>query len=172
VDAQGIQLACGFALRLLNAMRTRSKRRGMSLWELAAVVTLLAIVAAIVVGRNGKQLIGTFGAQADARRVGLALLQAKRRTIGTGTVHGVQFNSSSGAIVSFSVVSIVSGVATVVDGPTNFSSDVTVTSSNTQMTFDFEGKAGAAYWAQFAGPSATWRIDVTPITGAVSTTKL
>jgi hypothetical protein len=144
----------------------------MSLWEMIAVVSLLAIVAAIVVGRSGRELIGNYGSQADARRVGLALLQAKRRTISSGITHGVQFNSSSGSIVSFSVVSIVSGVATVVDGPTTFTSGLTVTTSHTQMTYDFEGKAAAAYWVQLAGPNITWRIDVVPITGAITTVKL
>jgi Tfp pilus assembly protein FimT len=144
----------------------------MSLWELTVVATLMAIVAAIVVGRNGRSLIGNYSSQADARRVGLALLQAKRRAISTGVTHGVQLNSSGGSITSFSVVSIVGGIPTVVDGPTTFSSNLTVTSSNTQLTYDFEGKAGAAYWLQFAGPSVTWRIDVTPLTGTVSTTKL
>ena len=147
-------------------------RRGMSLWELVAAVTLMAIVAAIVVGRNGRTLVGNFSSQADARRVGLALLQAKRRTISTGITHGVQLNSSGGSVNSFSVVSIVAGVPTVVDGPTPFSSDLSVTSSHTQLIYDFEGKAGAAYWVQLAGPSITWRIDVIPLTGAVSTTKL
>jgi len=144
----------------------------MSLWELVAVATLMAIVAAIVVGRNGRTLIGNYSSQADARRVGLALLQAKRRTISTGVTHGVQLNSSGGSITSFSVVSIVGGVPTVVDGPTTFSSDLAVTSSHTQLTFDFEGKAGASYWVQLAGPSITWRIDIIPLTGAVSTAKL
>src|SRR5215207_5605748 len=115
------------------------RRRGMSLWELTAVVTLMAIVAAIVVGRNGRTLVGNYASQADARRVGLALLQAKRRTISTGVTHGVQLNSSGGNITSFSVVSIVAGVPTVVDGPTTFSTDLAVTSSHTQLTFDFEG---------------------------------
>jgi hypothetical protein len=144
----------------------------MSLWEMAAVVTLMGIVAAIVVGRNGRTLVGNYASQADARRVGLALLQAKRRTISSGVTHAVQLNSSGGSIVSFSVVSIVGGVPTVVDGPTSFSSDLSITSSHTQLTYDFEGKAGAAYWVQLAGPSVTWRIDVTPLTGAVSTSKL
>jgi hypothetical protein len=144
----------------------------MSLWELAAAATLMAIVAAIVVGNNGRTLIGNYGSQADARRVGLGLLQAKRRAISTGITHAVQLNSSGGSIASFSVVSIVGGVPTVVDGPTAFSSGLTVTSSHTQLTYDFEGKAAAAYWIQFAGPSVMWRIDVTPLTGAVSTTKL
>jgi hypothetical protein len=144
----------------------------MSLWELTICATLMATVAAIVVGRSGRQLIGTFGADADARRVGLGLLQARRRTISTGVTHGVQFNSSGGNIVSFSVVSIVSGVVTVVDGPTTFTTDLTVTSSHTQMTYDFEGKAGATYWVRFAGPNATWQIDVVSLTGSMTTTKL
>jgi hypothetical protein len=144
----------------------------MSLWELTAAVALMAIVAAIVVGRSGRSLIGDFSSQADARRVGLALLQAKRRTISTGVTHAVQLNSGGSGIASFSVVSIAGGVPTVVDGPTNFSADLAVTASHTQLTYDFEGKAGAAYWVQLAGPSITWRIDVIPLTGAVSTTRL
>ena len=150
----------------------KQSRRGLSLLELVICVTLLAVVAAIVVGRNGRQLVSTFGAQADARKVGLALLQARRRTISTGTTHAVQFNSASGSVVSFSIVSIVSGVATVVDGPSTFATDLVVTTSNTQLTFDFEGKAGAAYWVQLAGSNATWRIDVTPLTGSITTIKL
>ena len=153
-------------------MHAMHRRRGMSLWELVATVTLMAIVAAIVVGRNGRTFIGNYSSQADARRVGLALLQAKRRTISTGVTHGVQLNSSNGDIVSFSVVSLVGGVPTVVDGPTTFSTHLNVTASHTQLTYDFEGKAGAAYWLQLAGPNATWRIDVVPLTGTVSTTKL
>lgn len=149
-----------------------NRRRGMSLWELVAAITLMAVVAAIVVGRNGRTLVGNYSSQADARRVGLALLQAKRRTISTGVTHAVQLNSSGGSIDSFSVVSIVGGVPTVVDGPTSFSTNVTVTASHTQMTYDFEGKASAAYWLQFAGPNITWRIDVVPLTGTVGTTKL
>src|SRR5438046_52221 len=100
----------------------RRTRRGFSLHELCAGVSLVV--------RNGRQLIGTFGAEADTRRVGLGLIQARRRTISSGITHGVQFNTSGSTIVSFSVVSIVSGVATVVDGPTTFTTDLTVTSSH------------------------------------------
>lgn len=147
-------------------------RRGLTLLELVICVTLLGVVTAIVVGRNGRQLVSTFGAQADAREIGLALLQARRLSISTGTTHAVQLNSSSGSIVSFSVVSIVSGLATVVDGPTAFTTDLAVTASTSQLIFDFEGKAGAAYWVQLAGSNATWRIDVVPLTGSITTVKL
>lgn len=153
-------------------MRPRRPRRGLSLWEITAVVTILGILSAVVVGRNGRSLLGNYGAQGDARRVGIALLQAKRRAISTGTMHGLVFNSSGGSIVSVSVVSITGGVPTTVDGPTMFTTGLTVTTSHTQMTYDFEGKAAAAYWVQLAGPARTWRIDVVPITGAISTAQL
>jgi prepilin-type N-terminal cleavage/methylation domain-containing protein len=159
-------------MRRRAALSLRNVRRGWTLWEMLAVLVVLAIVAAIVVGQNGRSLLANFGSQSDARRLGLALLDARRRTISSGQTHGVVLNSSGGSINSFSEVSIVSGVTTVVDGPTPFTTGLTVTSSHTQMTFSFDGQAAAAYWVQLAGPSVTWRIDVVPITGALTTIKL
>jgi len=142
----------------------------MSLLELLAVVTVLGVVAAVVLARNGRTLIANFSAQGDARRVALALLQAKRLAITTGDDHAVQFTSSGGNITAFSVISVGSGA--VVDGPMSVADDLAVTSSHTQMTFNFDGQAAAAYWVQLAGSERTWRIDVVPINGAINTTEV
>jgi prepilin-type N-terminal cleavage/methylation domain-containing protein len=148
----------------------RHSRRGLSLLEMLAVVTLLAIVAAVVIGRNGRTLVANFASQGDARRVALALLQAKRRAITTGTDHAVEFTSGGGDIASLTVVSIDGGGATtIVDGPLALEDDLAVTASHTQMVFNFEGQAAAAYWIQLAGANRTWRIDVVPITGTIHT---
>jgi prepilin-type N-terminal cleavage/methylation domain-containing protein len=150
-----------------------SGRRGLSLLEMLAVVALLAIVAAVVLGRNGRSLVANFSSQGDARRVALALLQAKRRAITTGTDHAVEFTSGGGDIASLTVVSIAGGGATtIVEGPLPLAEDLVVTASHSQMVFTFEGQAAAAYWVQLAGADRTWRIDVVPITGAIHTSEV
>ena len=58
----------------------------MSLLELMAVVTLMGIFATIAIARLGPTIFGDIGSQTDARRVGLVLLQAKRRAITAGAL--------------------------------------------------------------------------------------
>jgi hypothetical protein len=149
----------------------RGSRRALSLLELLLVATLLALAAAIVVARNGRTLLGNYGAGGDARRVALTLQQARRAAITSGTTHGVVFNSSGGALVSTSVVRV-SGGNTVIDGPYVFPPGLTVTTSHAQMDFNFSGATAAAYWVQLNGSNRQWRIDVVPVTGAINVSQI
>ena len=142
----------------------------MSLLELMAVVTLMGIFAAVAIARLGPTIFGDIGSQTDARRVGLALLQAKRRAITTGNNHAVVFQNDASGKLAFNVVSInSSGGTSVVDGPYSFSQNVTATVSSGTMTFTFEGQALGAYRVDLVGPHKSWRISVVPISGSLST---
>lgn len=143
----------------------------MSLLELGVVATILSILAAVVVMRNGRTLLGNFGAQGEVRSLAIALSQAKRRAITGGNTHGVVFNVVSSKIASYSVVSVNSG-NTVVDGPYTLPVELTVTSSHTQMNFDFTGQAAATYWVLLTGANRQWRIDIVPVTGAINVTQV
>ncbi|MBC7854968.1 MAG: type II secretion system protein [Pirellulaceae bacterium] len=147
-----------------------SHRRGMSLLELIAVVTLMGVFAAVAIARLGPTVFGDIGSQTDARRVGLALLQAKRRAITAGNNHGVLFQNDGGGKLTYSVVSIDPfGSTSLVDGPFSFSQNVTATVSQSTMSFTFEGQASASYTVDLVGPHKSWRISVVPISGALST---
>ena len=138
--------------------------------ELLAVVTLMGIFAAIAIARLGPSIFGDIGSEADARRVGLALLQAKRRAISSGNNHAVAFQNDSAGSLTFNVVSLDSfGGTTVVDGPFSFSRNVVPSVSHNSMTFNFEGQGLAAYTVNLTGPHKSWRISVVPINGALST---
>ena len=138
--------------------------------EILAVVTLMGIFATVAIARLGPSILGDIGSQSDARRVGLALLQAKRRAITSGNEHAVTFQNNSSGNLTFNVVSInTSGGTTVVDGPFTFSQNVVASVSHNTMTFNFEGQALAAYTVDLTGPHKSWRISVVPINGALST---
>ena len=144
------------------------RRRGMTLLELLAVVTLMGIFAAVAMARFGRSVFADFGAEADARKIGLAMLQAKRRAITTGSNHGVTLRPTSGAATSFTVDNIESGAT--VDGP--YPLAATVTSTASPMTFAFDGSAQAPYVVTLQGPNRKWQISVVPINGTIQTTDI
>ena len=136
--------------------------------ELLAVVTLMGIFGSLAMARYGPTLFGDFGSQAEARRISLALLQAKRRAITTGADHAVQF-STSGATTYYSVVSYDGfGVASLVDGPFAIDTRVQIVPSHSEMIFNFEGQAAAAYQVALSGDHRAWNIAVVPISGAIN----
>ncbi len=142
----------------------------MSLLELMVVVTLMGIFATIAIARLGPTIFGDVGTQTDARRVGLTLLQAKRRAIMAGNNYGVLYQNDAAGKLTYSVVSIASnGSTTVVDGPYPFSQNVTATVSHNTMAFTFEGQALAPYTVNLVGPHKSWRISVIPVNGSLST---
>jgi prepilin-type N-terminal cleavage/methylation domain-containing protein len=150
-------------------LKSRQKR-GFSLLELLAVVTIMGILSAVVIARNGRSFMANYGSQGDCRRISLAMLEAKRRAITTGLEHAVEF-SGSGANMTFRVLSIDSGgAATLVDGPMSLNEDLTLAVSHARMSFNFEGQAGGAYWVTLTGKNKRGRIDVIPITGTVKCT--
>jgi type II secretory pathway pseudopilin PulG len=141
------------------------------LLELLVVLTFLGILAATVAMRYGRSLFAEFGSQATARELSLALLGCQRASINTGDDHYLEFLTSGGQISSYRIMRIVSGVPTLVDGPKPISADVTVTSSDAVLQYNFEGSALGSYSVDIAGESRTWRVDVIQITGAIRVTQ-
>ena len=134
--------------------------------ELLVVVTLLGIFSAMVTMRFGRTMLSEFGSQSESRKVSLALLQSQRAAITTGDNHFLSFDGTSAT--NYQLMRRTGTGDVLVDGPHNFSTDVTVTVSHTAMEFNFEGQALAAYIVTIVGVNRTWQASVTPITGSVT----
>ncbi|MCA9204455.1 MAG: type II secretion system protein [Planctomycetales bacterium] len=152
------------------AMRT-SSRRAFSLLELLAVITLIGILSSIVIARNGRTLLGNFGAQADCRRLSLDLLRAQRLSITTGENHFIQFPATTGKGITYRLRRRTATGVQNVESRT-LGEDVSVTASHTVMEFTFEGQALGAYQITLAGNARSWQMNVVPITGAMQVTEL
>jgi prepilin-type N-terminal cleavage/methylation domain-containing protein len=146
------------------------KRRGVTLLELLVVITLLGIFTSVAAMRFGRTLFAEFGAHSTARQLSLALLTCQRAAIRTGDDHFLQFTVSGGEAVSYRFMQDTGSGSQLVDGPVAISDDVTVTVSDTDMRYTFEGAAGGAYQIQIVGENRSWQVDVIPITGAVQVT--
>ena len=150
----------------MNA-RKRPHRRGVTLLELVMVITIMGILAAIGTARFGRSAYANFGSQGEARTLSLALLRAHRSAIKTGDDHFVQFNSVNPATQYNLMRRAGDGTTSLVEGPHTLNVDVRVVSSATDLNFNFEGEAAAAYQVDFTGNGRKWRVSVVPITGAV-----
>jgi prepilin-type N-terminal cleavage/methylation domain-containing protein len=142
-------------------------RRGVTLLELIAVVTILGFFAIVAVSRIGSGTLDNFGAQADARRLAVDLLQARRRSIATGENHYVNFTIAGGEATGYTLYRRDGGGDVAVDSLHEFPANVVVTSSHDDAEFTFEGMALAAYQIELTGPEQTWRVNVVPVTGAI-----
>ncbi len=136
------------------------------------VLTLLAIFTAVAASRLGPLPRMNFAANADARRLALDMMQARRRAIATGDNHYLEFTSSGGQVTGYTLYRRLGGGAQAVDAARTFPHQETVTVSHAQAEFNFEGAALAAYQVTFTGPDRTWRLTVVPVTGAVRVTEL
>ena len=152
----------------MNATK-HSGRRGVTLLELVMVITIMGILAAIGTARYGRSAYANFGSQGEARTLSLALLRAHRSAIKTGDDHFVQFNAASPtAATQYSLMRRASdGTTSLVEAPRTLNADVRVIASATELSFNFEGEAAAAYQVDFTGNGRNWRVNVVPITGAV-----
>jgi Tfp pilus assembly protein FimT len=140
----------------------------MSLGELLAVVVLLGIFAAVASARFGQSAQKNFGAQGDARRLALDLVQCQRRAIASGANHYLEFTTSGGNVVGYTVYRRTGpSTGTAIDVYRDFSQGETVTCAQTQLEFTFDGAALAAYTVTLAGPNRTWQVLVVQATGAV-----
>lgn len=148
--------------------RRTNERRGVTLLELLAVVTILGIFASITMMRFGRSIFADFGSQGEARAISLALLQAQRGAIKTGDNHYVEFDAT--AATSFSIFRAMDTGDRLVDGPHALQEDSTITVSSTKMEFTFEGRALGAYTVTLDGENWTWNLEVVPINGSLQTT--
>ena len=132
------------------------QRRGVSLLELLAVVTLLGIFAAIATGRYGRSIFAEVGAQAEARKLSLALLGAKRSSISTGQNHYVEFNAAQAT--SYRLMRRGGAGPVEVQGWEPISDDATISVSSTLMEFNWEGGALDAYTIDCVGVDRSYRL--------------
>lgn len=137
-------------------------RRGVTLLELVAVVTLMGVFAAVAASRsNGFFADVTVRTQAET--VAGLLHAAKRRAILTGTDSGLRFVESGGRITAFVPVER-SGAALVdTDAPLPTPEGIEVTCAQSELLFDFEGLASVSgATIDFVGEARQWRIELTP----------
>jgi type II secretory pathway pseudopilin PulG len=139
----------------------------MTLLELLAVVVVLGILAAITVGRLAPNTLYNVGAQTDAQRLAVDLLQARQRSIATGENHYLDFTTGGGGTATGYTLyrRSASQGDVAVDEPHQFPSDVVVSVSHSNAEFTFEGAALAAYQITLTGPDQTWRVEVVTVTG-------
>lgn len=147
-------------------------RRAMSLLELTIVVAILGLLTIAAVTRFGQDSLGNGGAEGFARKLALSLVQARRSTISTGDNHYLQLTSSGGSVTSFALIRRASGGDTQVDETRSVPQDVTVTSADSVLEFDFEGSALGFYSVTSAGPDRSWSVSVVTLTGAVRVTEI
>jgi hypothetical protein len=101
------------------------------------------------------------------------LWQAQRLSILTGDNHYLQFTISNGLAAGYQIMRrSANGVTTPADSYRPFPPQVSVTVSQAQMEFTFEGQALAAYELTLSGANRAWRVSVTPITGAVRVSEI
>lgn len=149
-------------------MPSRRARNGLSLLELVAVLTLIGVFAAIGAARFGPSAGRNFSSGGDARRLALDLLQCQRRAISNGANHYVEFTSSSGSIVGYTLYRRTSpSTGTAVDAYRDFPQGETVTTSHTQLEYQFDGSALAAYVVTFTGPNRSTQVSVVPASGGI-----
>ena len=141
------------------------RRRGYSLLELVVVVTLLGVFASAAFMRVGRDVFGDTGARSQARIVSLALLQAQRAAIRTGDRHGMLIQGTPSTVTSWSIVQRhQDNSTTVVDGPHEVAEELTMSTKQTEIWFDFEGNGAQMFEITFAGPNRTYEIRVEPMT--------
>lgn len=149
-----------------------SSRRAMSLLELAIVAVILSLLTGAVLTRYGDNALGNGGAEGFARKLALSLVHARRSTVATGDNHFLQLTSSGGSVVSYALIRRASGGDIQVDETRTVPLDVTVTSADSELEFDFEGSALGSYSITVAGPDRSWSVSVVLLTGATQVAEI
>jgi len=135
--------------------------------ELVVVLLILGVLGAVAVSRFGPNSITNLGAEADARKLALDLLQAQRRAMVTGDNHYLLFTSGGGSVTGYTIYR--RGTPDVaVDSARQFDSRLAVTASHTTTEYDFSGAALASYQFTLTAPDRTWTVSVVAATGSVS----
>jgi len=160
-----------------NTTRRRNSRRvvlhqAMSLLELTIVVAILGLLSVASITRFGDNSLATGGAEGFARKLALSLVHARRSTIATGENHYLQLTSSGGNVTSYVLIWRAGGGDTQVDETRTVPQEVTVTSADSILEYDFEGSALGSYSITVAGPDRSWSVSVVMLTGAVQVVEL
>ncbi|MCG8450752.1 MAG: hypothetical protein MI725_14375 [Pirellulales bacterium] len=156
-----------FSLMSLPIAWRTKVRRALSLLELVAVVAMLGVLSLAAGTFLGNSSLANGGAEGFAHKLSLALTHARRSTIATGDNHYLQLSTSSGNVVSYAMFRRDSGGDVQMDDTRTVPQDVTVTSAESTLEFDFEGSALASYSISVVGPDRSWNVSVVALTGAV-----
>ena len=140
-------------------------RQAISLLEVTIVIAILGLLTIASISRYGNDAVGNGGAEGFARKLALSLMHARRSTISTGDNHFLQLTSSGGNVTSYALIRRASGGDIQVDQARTVPLDVTVTSADSTLEFDFEGSALNSYSVTVAGPDRSWTVSVVMLTG-------
>jgi type II secretory pathway pseudopilin PulG len=135
------------------------------LLELVAVISILGIISAIGILRFVPNQVGNIAVQADARTLALDMRQARRRAIATGDNHYLSLVGGS-PYTGYTLYRKADGGDVAVDEAHTFGDGVTVTSTGSQIEFNFEGQALSGYQVTLTAPDQTWQVTATISTGA------
>ena len=143
------------------------RRRGFTLLEVMAVVTLLGIIALAAAGAFRPQSIGDLDGSVTAHRLGWDLRRARRTAIASGDNHLLVFQSQSGQLTGYTLYQRLANNSLVaIDAPLTFPKHVTVTTATTSPEFTFEGEALASYSFSVTTPHRSWTVTVAQATGS------
>lgn len=142
--------------------------RGFTLLELVATLAIISLLVTAGMASFGAGTIQNVSAEGFARKLALDLLQARRRTLATGDNHYLQLTVVAAKVSEYTLFRRAAGGDVAVDQPRSVPSGVTVTASHTTLEFDFDGAAQSSYSLTVAGPSRSWTVSTTAITGAVN----
>jgi type II secretory pathway pseudopilin PulG len=145
--------------------RRVAARRAMTLLELAAVVFIIGLLGVMAATRYGASTIADVDAQGFAQRLALDCSQARRRAIATGDNHLLRFTVSGGEASQYALYQRQGVNTNQVDSVHEVPADVTVTTSATDVEFNFTGEALASYTITIQAPDRTWTVTVPQVTG-------
>lgn len=151
----------------------RKRRRGLSLLELLAVVTLMGIFSSAAFMRFGRDIFGDSGARSETRTLSLGLLQAQRAAIRSGDRHGISIQGTTAKVISWTVVhEHQNGSTAVIDGPHQIPDELTMSVNSTVVWFDFEGSGSQLFDVSVVGPNRQYELKVEPLTRMIRTSEV
>lgn len=133
------------------------------------VTVLLGVFVGVAVSRIGPSSLTNSRSEANARRLAMDVLQARRRAIATGDNHYLEFVRDAGGSGKrgYAVYRGGDSRATRLTEFRTIDDSVSMKLSDPKWEFEFSGSALATYRAGFGGTRA-WIVEVIPTTGAVS----
>ena len=154
--------------------RPRTERRAYSLLELATVVAIVGMLAAMAVAKWGENTLRTASAQGFARSVAMSLQLARRQTIAEGTAAAIVFTRTSGAVSSLRVVRAAAGGDVPTDASIPVPAGVTITTATDRWQYDYSGKLTtpvAGGTIVVSDGDWDWTLTVNAVTGRIGFAK-